>query len=83
MNVIVLKHTVMLLDVSMKGENKSLQQNILAASAASGILSRLCLGQLVSLLLLCGCEPLNPLLNLMMEGTLFTLMVVEGAVIQG
>ena len=41
MNAIVLKHTVMLLDASMNGENKSFQQNILAASAARGILSRL------------------------------------------
>jgi hypothetical protein len=73
----------MLLDASMKGENKSFQQNILAASAASGILLRLCLGQLVSMLLLCGCELLNPLLNLRMEGTLFTSVIVEGAVIQG
>jgi len=41
------------------------------------------LGQSVSLLLLCGCELLNPVLNLMMEGTLFTLVMVEGAFIQG
>jgi len=40
MNVIVLKHTVMLLDASMNGENIFFQQNILAASTASGILSR-------------------------------------------
>jgi hypothetical protein len=37
MNAIVLKHTMMLLDASMNGENKFLQQNILAASAASEI----------------------------------------------
>lgn len=41
MNAIVLKHTVMLLDASMNGENKSFQQDILVAFAASGILSRL------------------------------------------
>jgi len=47
------------------------------------IVKTIILGQSVSLLLLCGCELLNPVSNLMMEGTLFTLMMVEGAFIQG
>jgi len=57
MNVIVLRHTVMLLDASMNGENKFFQQNILAASAAGGFCQDfIILGQSMSLLLLCGCE---------------------------